>query len=47
MPQGWHKELIGILEKFGLKVKMFAVDAKMYLQITDDIVAQLQQLSLL
>jgi len=37
-------ELIDILEKFGLKVKMFADDAKMYLRITDDTdVAQLQQ----
>jgi len=36
--------LIDILEKFGVKVKTFADDAKMYLRITDDIdVAQLQQ----
>jgi len=37
-------ELIDILEKFGVKVKKFAVAAKMYLRITDDIdFAQLQQ----
>jgi len=37
-------ELIDILEKFGVKVKMLADDAKMYLRITDDKdVAQLQQ----
>jgi len=37
-------ELIDIHEKLGVKVKMFADDAEMYLRITDDIdVAQLQQ----
>jgi len=37
-------ELIDILEKFGLKVKMFADDAKMCLRISDDTdVAQLQR----
>ena len=37
-------ELIDILEKFGVKVKMFADDAKMYLRVIDDTdVARLQQ----
>jgi len=37
-------ELIDLFEKFGVKVKMFADDVKMYLSITDDTdVAQLQQ----
>jgi len=37
-------ELIDILEKFGVKVKMFADDAKMYLRVIDDRdVARLQQ----
>ena len=37
-------ELIDILEQHGIKVKMFADDAKMYLRITDDAdVARLQQ----
>jgi len=30
-------KLIDILEKFGVTVKMFADDAKMYSRITDDI----------
>ena len=29
-------ELVDILEKFGVKVKMFADDAKMYLRVIDD-----------
>ena len=37
-------EVIDILEKFGVKVKTFADDAKMYLSITGDAdVARLQQ----
>jgi len=37
-------ELIDILEQYGVKVKMFADDATMYLRITDDAdVARLQQ----
>jgi len=37
-------ELIDIIQKFGVKVKMFSDDVKVYLLSTDDIdVAQLQQ----
>ena len=30
-------ELIGVLEKFNIKVKLFADDVKLYVQINDDI----------
>ena len=37
-------ELVAVLEKYGIKIKLFADDVKLYVQILNDIhVVQLQQ----